>query len=122
MYILGGTASCDHLNMTYNGVTTCLRAPIDCPPLSDAAGCAWVSLVSGTNHFARVVIYINPNHANSAGLRRSAFCHELGHALGLAHRGATNTTSCMRDGINTNNQAPDQHDLDQVFAHTNHTH
>ena len=46
-------------------------------------------------------------------------CHELGHALGLAHRQNGQTSSCMTASIYPNQTRPDRMDIDEVrAAHT----
>jgi predicted Zn-dependent protease len=48
-------------------------------------------------------------------------CHEIGHALGLEHRNANETSSCMTASVYTWQTRPDSHDFATVAAQTSHT-
>ncbi|OHF24856.1 hypothetical protein BKP30_26990 [Rhodococcus erythropolis] len=95
---------------------------------------------NGVTHMLDVHVQLNPDplgNGNAAGgvtenatQARKTTCHELGHALGLAH--IADTTSCMPQGPaldeSTNpptsliSTVPNQHDFDTITAQHNHTH
>lgn len=59
-------------------------------------------------------VKLNSTYGNgySDNGRRSTACHELGHALGLAHR----SSGCLVTPINPRMVGPDRHDFDQLRA------
>ena len=63
-------------------------------------------------HFTEVPIKLNSSYgaAFSEARRRKTACHELGHALGLAHR---TSGSCLVRG-NYPRSRPDRHDYDHL--------
>jgi predicted Zn-dependent protease len=72
----------------------------------------WVGLtnyaVSG-RHIIGVRIRLNTPYI-PVRYRQMVACHELGHALGLAHR--AQSTSCMKQGVTR--EHPDQHDYGEL--------
>jgi hypothetical protein len=48
---------------------------------------------------------------SASGAKRAVACHELGHALGLAHRPAGESTSCMTPSVSSSQTRVDDHDL-----------
>jgi hypothetical protein len=54
------------------------------------------------------------NSAVSAA--RAVACHEIGHALGLAHRAQSESTSCLTPTVSASQVRPDTHDLRMLGA------
>lgn len=71
----------------------------------------------GRHHIQQAWVKLN-GRTTTTDQERSVICHEVGHALGLDHRGAT--SSCMYNG-STFPTSPDQHDYDVLVAQT-HSH
>lgn len=67
------------------------------------------------DHFTAVVLYLNDDVGTywTTARRAHVACHELGHALGLAHR-TPETNTCMWDPIDPGYQEPDSHDFGQL--------
>lgn len=67
----------------------------------------------GYGHFLGVGIWMNGTAVPWAD---ALACHELGHALGLAHRGDSETTSCLTGVVRPWQTSPDAHDAAAVHA------
>ncbi len=65
--------------------------------------------------------HANQYYLDNHGYFDKAFvaCHELGHTVGLDHRGSGESTTCLREGGTGifYPPYPDQHDLDEVNSH-----
>lgn len=127
-FILDGPASC-YAN-TFRGFTICLGPnPLMCGSVPSAAGCAFLTLVPGINHFDFVRIQINLAAIDDvAAAEQHVVCQEIGHGLGLAHLG-DDRTSCMDEVPNGPNYHPfpegphgGHDDFDQINSMSNHTH
>ncbi len=61
----------------------------------------YTSVIDSVHHAFRGVVRIDPTKPLVSTLdgKRAVFCHEMGHALGLAHAHSAND-SCMRDPAN----------------------
>jgi len=71
------------------------------------------------NHFFGVAVRLDRYHPTYAA---ALACHELGHALGLAHRlQSEQNTTCMSPAVGAGQTHPDAHDFATVDAQTNHT-
>lgn len=94
---------------------------------------------NGVTHLLDVHVRLNPDPqgngiaggtTENAVQARKTTCHELGHALGLAH--ISDTTSCMPQGaaldesqnppVQLISSVPNAHDFDTIFQQHNHTH
>lgn len=73
--------------------------------------------VNSANHIQKGWAKLNNDTPDAD--RRSTICHELGHTLGLDHRGAT--SSCMYGEADAFPVNPDQHDYEQLVNQT-HSH
>ena len=76
----------------------------------------WVGFANSAyprGHFETVDLWLNDYYGarHSALYRRGAACHELGHALGLAHRGRS---SCLVTPISSYRPDPGRHDYNQL--------
>jgi hypothetical protein len=70
-----------------------------------------------TNYAWYGSVHLNTRYLTSSAARRKTACHELGHAVGLDHRGSGRT--CMRDGFGTMYGHPDSTDyvnLRKIYA------
>jgi len=73
---------------------------------------------SDGEHISQATIWMDPR---SDPNRNHLACHELGHALGLGHRGA-NENSCMTNGPYKRPEHPDRRDFDTVTLRHAHVH
>lgn len=67
------------------------------------------------HHIQRSWVKLN-GRTTTDSQQRSVICHELGHTLGLDHRGVT--SSCMYGGTDAFPTSPDQHDYDVLVNQT----
>lgn len=92
----------------------CPGSNVGCVPVTEVSlpNAGWLGRTSYTvvgDHFGDVSIKLNTGVAD-AGQKRWAACHELGHAIGLAHQNASD--SCMTTGNVAN--YPNGHDFDKI--------
>jgi len=93
-------------------VVVCIRQNRDPNHVGETA------LYSDGEHITYALIWMDPRpHPAMAHLA----CHELGHALGVAHRPA-GAKSCMVDGYVEKVEHPDQADFDGVSLAYSHVH
>jgi hypothetical protein len=77
----------------------------------DKPWAATTRIVMVGSHIVRAKIKLNDRGAFAF---RALACHEMGHALGLAHRSPGATSSCLTPAVASSQKHPDTHDLRQL--------
>lgn len=129
----------DELNINISAGSTDASTRYSCPKLDGKVRvCNYSYGKTGSNNFAGlttwyprtghlqwVTIKLNDSITTPA-YRRAVICHELGHALGLAHQSQSNegtkTTpgTCMTPAVHTYQTLPKAHDfeeLERIYGH-----
>jgi hypothetical protein len=81
---------------------------------ADYGNTSWAAItrvVMTGDHIVRAKIKLNDRGAFAY---RALACHEIGHALGLAHRKPSETTSCMTPSVMRSQRHPDRHDIGKI--------
>lgn len=79
----------------------------------DTSWAAITHVVADGNHIIRAKIKLNDR---GAAAHRALACHEMGHALGLAHRNQSEMSSCLTPYVSAAQAHPDGHDIDQLAS------
>lgn len=123
-YYRSASTGCPGVTETFHCVN--VREYSDTNPGTGAAcvgdlGCALYSYYSDPQqHFYSVRVFLNNTGRGPELQRRSTACHELGHALGLWHRGATDD-SCMTEDFLIAPYPDTDHDFDALFETYDHS-
>jgi hypothetical protein len=103
-----------------NGSNVCNPVRRKIAVCSGNFGQGWAGLTEVAQDGPHVVWALIRLDNSAAVAARAVSCHELGHALGLAHRPQSETTSCMTSSVGAAQTRPDRHDirtLRRIYRH-----